>query len=107
MSEHTPGQRAAAAIIDSPAILDVLCGATASQGLMGRRDNEGRQQAIDYLAELIDRETAAPELLEALVEIGNDPITFDEKHGTDDSTRWRACQEIARAAIASATGEPR
>lgn len=53
--QHTPGHRAAAAIIDSPAILDVLCGVVSSRGAMGLSpDPSERQKAIDYLAETIN-----------------------------------------------------
>lgn len=39
------------------------------------------------------------ELESVLRQIANDPISFDNTHGTHDATRWRKCQELAREAL--------
>jgi enterochelin esterase-like enzyme len=44
-------------------------------------------------------------LREALNQISNDPISFDECHGTHDGTRWRKCQTLAREALDAARSE--
>jgi len=56
------------------------------------------RSALPGLIELIEAWEAA------FSQIGNDPISFDERHGTNDGTRWRKCQEIARALLAEWEG---
>lgn len=67
-AKHTPGSiRAARAIATSPNCMDLLVAFTAINSPMGlSKNSEDEQRAIASLAEIIDRETAAPELLKAL-----------------------------------------
>ena len=111
-AKHTPGRNAAHAILSSPAVLDVLCGATAAQGLMGGPRNYNHPdyvQAVRSLAKIIDRETGLPELLEALQ--AYDAMFMEVMKCVDWGKTFdppiKAINEVplrARAAIAKATG---
>lgn len=91
--------RAARAIF--PNGLGTYCYATAEQ------NEAARQRDWENVATLIDKETAAPELLEALELIAFHSFPDSTKSDTAltvNISRLNQVSEIARAAIAKATG---